>query len=864
MAALSQLRRHLREPELRRRWFLALYALALTSQPLVGTLGYENAVALTPPMALLGVFVGVDAVRGAGGPGLDAIARRAARDLLALAGTALAVLVVAQLWHPSCDPGRGLVFLALGPLISGALGAVSGIVGAVIIQRPPRRWLQALAGLAAPLYCLVVGLLRLYLDPAVYAFDPFWGYFAGPLYDEAIAIDDRYLLFRTYNLLAAAAALAAVRLWGERILAREAQLPALTRLRLHPWAGALLCLGLAGSAWLGLQPARYGFHATVDGIAEVLPATRLSEHFIVHYAPTSETAREIEVVMGELEFAHFRLRETLGRAPQGRVEVFVFPNPQLKRRTVGAATTEVAPPWRLQLYLNHQPFPAPVMPHELAHAFESTIGDRVFGVSGALDRRGLRLNLALVEGVATALAPRSRDGLDLHDTAAVLDRLGLRPDLGDIMGVAFWGQASRRAYTAAGSFCLWLLETRGAGPLIALYGSAGDFEASYGEHLVDLEAEWLAFLRARELRPQDVEAMRQLFERRSIFQRPCAHRAADLAQEAAEAQARGDVDAGLQALESLCAIEPEQPEHAIALATALASADRLADADQLLHAALGSASLTSTLRALVDERLGDLALIRGDLKGAGEHLRDALGRATSEAQTRTLQVKLLAADDPVLSPYLRDYFMPFESAAMRPTVPLRRLYAARRIAELPTYAPLGDYLTGLVLLGIEDAVGGIVHLERSLQPRRGALPLHSIELVRSARIHLVNALVRERRYDRAEELLGLLEGEPGIGNGHRHTYSEWRARIAFFRTYLPAPIPLPPLGLPVIPDDEGDDAEGDDQGGEDEVAAAATDGTFDVAGAPIVAPPADDPSATHDVAGAPITAPAPARPDGSP
>ncbi|MEZ4452356.1 MAG: hypothetical protein R3B09_23010 [Nannocystaceae bacterium] len=479
MGALAHVTRQVRTAALRRRWILALATLALTTQPLVGTLGYECSVALTPLMSVLGVFVGVDAVRRASAPTLDAIARVAGRDLLGLAGTAIGVLLIAELWHPSCDPWTGLLFFALGPVVSGGLAAVAGICGAVLVQRPPRRWLQALCGFIPLFAALLLGLVRLYVDPAVFAFDPFWGYFAGPIYDEAIAIDDRYLLFRAYNLLAAAAALAAVRIWGEVALRPS---PASASMSMsasvtapvarRPWAALALVVCAAGGLWFGLQPASHGFHATAGSLAEVLPGTRVTEHFIIHYAPTSATAREIDLVAAEHEFAWHRLHAALGRAPTKTIESFVFPSPELKRRVLGAGHTEVAPPWRLQLYLNHQPFPAPVLPHELAHAFESTIGDPIFGASVRL-RGGPRLSLALIEGVAVALAPRPRDGLDLHDMAAVLDRLELRPPLASIMGVGFWGQASRRAYTAAGSFCRWLPETRGVAGLIALYGSAG-------------------------------------------------------------------------------------------------------------------------------------------------------------------------------------------------------------------------------------------------------------------------------------------------------------------------------------------------------------------------------------------------------
>src|SRR5690606_28691337 len=150
--------------------------------------------------------------------------------------------------------------------------------------------------------------------------------------------------------------------------------------------------------------------------------------------------------------------------------------------------------------------------------------------------------------------------LDLHDQAAILDRLDLRPVLGDIMGLGFWSKSSRPAYTAAGSFSRWLIDAPGVEPFLALYGTAGDFDLSYGTSLEALEAEWITFLRARPLRARDIEALRQRFQQRPIFQRPCAHRAADLIADANLAHRSGLDERRVGNLRELCLIEPERPE----------------------------------------------------------------------------------------------------------------------------------------------------------------------------------------------------------------------------------------------------------------------------------------------------------------
>ena len=48
----------------------------------------------------------------------------------------------------------------------------------------PRR--GRVVAFALPVVSLVWTLLRLYRDPPVFAFDPFGGYFPGPIYDEAL------------------------------------------------------------------------------------------------------------------------------------------------------------------------------------------------------------------------------------------------------------------------------------------------------------------------------------------------------------------------------------------------------------------------------------------------------------------------------------------------------------------------------------------------------------------------------------------------------------------------------------------------------------------------------------------------------
>ena len=805
MSAQGVLRRHLTTSRLRRRWFVTAITAGMTAIPLVGTLGYEGSLLLTAPFSMFGLGLGLDAVtavraelalwssppgpeRAAVGYPLTDLLAHGLKELGLLLGVSAGILAVAQLWQPNCDPWTGLGFFAAGPGVSGLLGLVAGLVAGLLTARPRLALLLAWVPL---LFCLGLGIGRLYADPVVYALDPFFGYIAGPIYDEAIPLSARYLWFRAYNLFAAAAVLLGLRLWLGPDLRAMSFAAAFTRP--YTLVGLLLSLGLA--LQFGLRPTHFGFHTTAPSLADHLLGTRETDHFIIHYAPSSQTARDIEYVAAEHEFAWSRLAEQLGEEPTWKIHSYVFPTPEAKRNLLGAGNTEVAPPWRGHIYLNEQPFPHRVLHHELAHAFSYSYGDPVFGAAATIDLTGPHFNLALIEGFATALAPRPDGALDLHDQAAILERLGLRPALGEIMGLSFWGKASRRAYTAAGSFCLWLIETRGVDAFKRLYRSAGDFVLAYETPLAELEQAWLAFLATREIRPRDLESLRQRFKQRPIFQRPCAHRAADLVAEANLAHARGDAPHRLDALKTLCAVEPEQPEHRLVLALAEAQSGQLAEAEATLASLDGLQDLTDTVLAIQDERRGDLALARGDLPAAQAAYDRALARGVAETQERVLQLKRLGAVDPALAPRLLAYFDPFEPHPEHPHEAVLRLHAALQIVALPGYAAIGGYLAGRQLLNVQDGAAARVHLERALSPGPGDKlhgasgldkPLPTPELRRGAGLMLIEACLRTRDYPRARAALDVLLKDPTLGPGHRQDLAQWSDRIAFFERTRPA------------------------------------------------------------------------------
>src|SRR5439155_2909008 len=106
--------------------------------------------------------------------------------------------------------------------------------------------------------------------------------------------------------------------------------------------------------------------------------------------------------------------------------------------------------------------------------------------------------------------------------AMVMAADGRAPPVRSVVGAGFSALAGARAYTIAGSFCHFLLLTKGPERLRALYRSAGDFQRVYGTPLEALEQAWRRFLEQQPLDPAERARAQERFRRPAIFQKVCA------------------------------------------------------------------------------------------------------------------------------------------------------------------------------------------------------------------------------------------------------------------------------------------------------------------------------------------------------
>ena len=719
--------------------------------PLLEVPGYELAMGGAWIGLLLAAPLGWAAAaaergRPGGSPALAALAA-------ALASTALlGLLFLAVAARAAIGPCRALDGALFFPVLA-LPSAWLGVSIAVALSWPGRRGLLASGFPLVLLASLGATLLEAWRGPAAFAADHLLGLWPGPLYDEALRIDARVLLFRAGTvalavLLAAASAAAERRRTGRR-------------------GGA--ALAVAGLAVLAVVGARVVLRVEVlDGDRDAIAAALGGLHHgaactLVHPAELKPPA--VAALSAECEFHAADLATALGLPAPPHVTVFVHRTDEEKRRHVGAGATSFTKPWLREIHLTLAASPHPVLRHELVHAVAAALRPGVLGVPA---RAGLLVQAGLVEGLAVALE-LPRGGWTLHEWTAALRDLGLAPDVASQLGPAgFWTSAPARAYTASGSLLAFLLERHGAAAVATLYRT-GDFQGAFGRPLGPLVAEWQDYLAALPRPPGLAAAARARFSRPALFAVPCAREVAALEASAWSEAGHGQVAsacAGLRRVSTLTGrVGPlktagdllarsgalEQAE-----ATYLEASRAAGDSDPALSAALASAR-------------ADLAWRRGEPAAAAAGWLAARAGPLDRQDRRLLEAKLAALADPALSSAVRDWLLGLADPAVA-------LPALERFDH-----PLTAYLAARARLARGEVVEALPLLRRA---DGGPLP----ELLREeARILL--AETRCAGGERREGALGLaaLRDEATTGVDRVRAEAGLR-RCAFEATRPPGPV----------------------------------------------------------------------------
>lgn len=557
---------------------VAVAALAACSNPLSDHLGYVSsllaALVATPVAGVVGAALPAALrARGIRSTGGEVLLAAGLFATLSVVLFALVVGVHALLFTANCAPGRGAVFFILVAWPGVLLAALLGVLFGAAVSRG---WLATLLSVLLLPATVAWTAVRFYRTPAVFAYDPFFGYFPGTLYDETIPLTSSLLTYRLGTLggIVSVAALV-VWQWDAESLRwcwklRIDRVPALVTAAM----GAMVSLGVY------LSGPMLGHRYDPNDVARALGGRIEGRRCVVVYA-RGISGLDARRMRDDCELRLVQLESYFGVRVAGPVTVYLFADAGQKQRLMGAAETYIAKPWRREVYLQYQPFPHPVLKHELAHVVTGEMAPGPFRVAS---RWGIVPLPGLIEGAAVAAAWESESDATPHQWTRAMMEAGLAPSLGVITGLGFFTHASGTAYTAAGSFSRWLIDRYGAERYRAVYAN-GDFVRVYHRSLADLEREWKRFLRTVEIPERLVIRARAYFRRAPLHARVCPHETAELFERASTRLAAGDVARARDELVRVVTNDPTDVHARTALAEAWARLGDVSRATALVEQA---------------------------------------------------------------------------------------------------------------------------------------------------------------------------------------------------------------------------------------------------------------------------------------
>lgn len=696
--------RRFREPT--RRNALALTVLALGGLgflPQLGGPGYDSALVngLVLP-AIVAVTAALEASRTRP-PARVAVARGAELGLT-LAVIAFLVMLLHGLRVGFCDPSEGLWLYVLGPgfgaLLAGVWGGLVGIAAGALGERRGR-WLRrgaaVLFALAGPLACIAVSFYRFLTSPMVFAFDPFFGVFSGPLYDTVVSVVDRLLTYRAGTLATLAAATLAAKLWDR---ARERGVR--TALEERPGMALVALAATLASIAHSAEGPRFGHWSTVASISEALGAHRSGKRCDVIY-PKALSEREAELFTRDCDARVPQIEAFFGTHGPEHIRVFLFTNDVEKGWLMGASHTYIAKPWREEVYVQEALYPHPVLSHELAHVIAGSFGRGPFRVAGPLG--GLLPDPGRIEGFAVAAAPDETDELTTLEWAASMQTLGILPPLHTVFQLDFLSITASKAYTVAGAFVTFLHDRYGSEAVRRWYGGATLTAAFGGKDMAALERDFHDALTKLRVPERALLTAKARFERAPFFERKCPRIVDRALGDANQRLGTGDVNGAEEGYRAALGLDPRNVDARFGLA---GCSRRRGDAEQAIRSylALGhEKDVTKPEEARAFETSADIELARGHADAARGLYTKALELVFDEDRRRTLEVKRLATegtardalvalliggpDDPpswdVAAPLLQAWLDTHPTDDLTPYLIGRNLFLAGRYADALPY-----------------------------------------------------------------------------------------------------------------------------------------------------------------------------------
>ena len=485
---------------------VVILSIVLTFFPLLGALGFEFSTISAIVLSFLSVFISATLISS------SEIKNRTRNNFLDTVGSiyivnllfllsAYLIGLTSSLIKGDCFIKEGSIFFLLIPAISVFFSSTLGILAGYFFGRK-----GILVGLIAIFFLTVYAIWQLYHGVSIFVYNPIFGFFPGPLYDEAIPITNTLIISRLW-----------VFLWGILLLLALRIAYGFRQTSVGVWDVLIFVAVGISIIVISINEPKIGISYTREYITDnILSGSFETDNFIIYYAPGTKEAENIMLIADDHEWRYKQLKEYLNLDSTQKIKSYIYPDVETRKKAIGAGETTIANPLHGEIHLIYDSYPHPILKHELVHVMSAEFGNDLVKISP---------KIGLLEGVAVAADWRGQK-FTPHQWSKVMYEMDIAPEIDDIVGFGFWYAPSEISYTLMGSFSRYLIDTYGIENYKQAY-KTGDFSI-YEKSVEELSSEWKEYLITVEVPPETKTIAETRFSRPSIFAATCPRKIAQI------------------------------------------------------------------------------------------------------------------------------------------------------------------------------------------------------------------------------------------------------------------------------------------------------------------------------------------------
>lgn len=401
--------------------------------------------------------------------------------------------LLSLLWSNACPLADGLIFYTVitipAPIIGAALGALSYSIS---------RKIGIIIFILILLMIAAIPVVEIYFNPQIYFYNPLIGFFPGTIYDEAIEVDLKLIVYRILNLLFFSFLFYLI-------------FKALISNSIYLLKAAWIYFIIVPTAFI-LSSSELGYSTTANRVFKDLDRTICTDNFEIHYSSKmSDTL--INVIALHHEFYFSELEKFFQFKPSKKISSLIYLDGAQKKNLFGTENADVAKPWIPEIYITAENYDR-TLKHEIAHCFTAEFGGAVFKLADSF-------NPSLIEGVAMAADP-VYNSHDLDFMAALAFSNKFEVNIEELFNsFNFFKQPSSLGYITSGSFIKFLIDKDGIDNFKKLYTDM-DFTKYYSKDLSLLIKEYKSYLQNKfAFGKASSHKANYYFGRKAIFYKDC-------------------------------------------------------------------------------------------------------------------------------------------------------------------------------------------------------------------------------------------------------------------------------------------------------------------------------------------------------